>query len=165
MPEINIDEIMQQIRAEIKEKGLDSSMLSFDDVPFERETGHTETTFSLPSLTQSAEYLNVRNQIEPYKPIDGNPIVVFVKKVIRKLMKFYIMPVVTEQNALNYHCSNAVSQVSAYMNRNAGVDIVALAAEVEELKLIQAGNKKEIAALRERVDLLTAENDALRQRR
>ena len=48
---------MQQIRAEIKEKGRDSSMLSFEDVPFEREVSHAESEFRLPSLQQSAEYL------------------------------------------------------------------------------------------------------------
>ena len=66
---INVDEIVSQIRAEIKEKGLEASMLSFEDVPFEREAGHVENHFELSSLVQSAEYMNARNQIEPYKEI------------------------------------------------------------------------------------------------
>lgn len=154
---------MQQIRNEIKEKGLDSSMLSFEDVPFEREVSHAESEFRLPSLQQSAEYLNIRNQIEPYKPINGNPVTVFIKKVIRKLMKFYIMPVITEQNALNHHCANAVQQVTSYVSANADVDLQALAAKVQELELKQAANRQEIAALQRRVEALAAENKALRQ--
>lgn len=160
---INVDEIMQQIRAEIKEKGLNSSMLSFEDVPYDKEISHAEYEFRLTSLLQSAEYLNIRNQIEPYKPVAGNPIAVFVKKVIRKLVKFYILPIVTEQNALNYHCANAVQQLSCYVGANAEVDLTALMAKVEELELIQAANRKEIAALQSRIDALTEENKSLRQ--
>ena len=71
---INVDEIVSQIRAEIKEKGLESSMLSFEDVPFDKEVSHSESHFELSSLVQSVDYVNARNQIEPYKEITGNPI-------------------------------------------------------------------------------------------
>ena len=145
---IDVDEIMQQIRAEIKEKGLDSSMLSFEDVPFDKEVSHADSEFRIGSLLQSAEYLNIRNQIEPYKPITGNPVAVFVKKVIRKLVKFYFLPVITEQNALNHHTANAVQQLSSYVSADSAVDVKSLEAKVEEMELILAANKKEIEALR-----------------
>lgn len=155
---IDVDEIMQQIRAEIKEKGLDSSMLSFEDVPFDKEVSHADSEFRIGSLLQSVEYLNIRNQIEPYKPITGNPAAVFVKKVIRKLVKFYFLPVITEQNALNHHTANAVQQLSSYVSADSAVDVKALEAKVEEMELILAANKKEIEALRSQLSALTEEN-------
>lgn len=160
---INVDEIVNQIRAEIKEKGLEPSMLSFEDVPFDKEVSHTETHFELSSLVQSADYMNARNQIEPYKEISGNPISVFIKKVIRKLVKFYIMPIMTEQNALNYHCANAVNQVSCYVQDNSKIDLVQLASKVDELELRLTATKLETDSLRTQVKALKAENARLKK--
>ncbi|MGN0677189.1 MAG: hypothetical protein ACI4K5_05535 [Ruminococcus sp.] len=160
---INVDEIVNQIRAEIKEKGLEPSMLSFEDVPFDKEVSHTETHFELSSLVQSADYMNARNQIEPYKEISGNPISVFIKKVIRKLVKFYIMPIMTEQNALNYHCANAINQVSCYVQSNSKVDIEQLASKVDELELKLTATKLETDSLRTQVKALKAENARLKK--
>ncbi len=160
---INVDEIVNQIRAEIKEKGLEPSMLSFEDVPFDKEVSHTETHFELSSLVQSADYMNARNQIEPYKEISGNPISVFIKKVIRKLVKFYIMPIMTEQNALNYHCANAINQVSCYVQNNSEIDVVQLASKVDELELKLTATKLETDSLRTQVKALKAENARLKK--
>jgi len=160
---INVDEIVNQIRAEIKEKGLEASMLSFEDVPFDKETSHTENHFELSSLVQSADYMNARNQIEPYKEISGNPIIVFIKKIIRKLVKFYIMPIMTEQNALNYHCANAVNQISCYVEQNSQINITQLASKVDELELKLTATKLETDSLRTQVKALKAENARLRK--
>lgn len=160
---INVDEIVNQIRAEIKEKGLESSMLSFEDVPFDKEVSHTETHFELSSLVQSADYMNTRNQIEPYKEISGNPISVFIKKIIRKLVKFYIMPIMTEQNALNYHCANAVNQISCYVQNNNKIDVAELASKVDELELRLTATKLETDSLRTQVKALKAENARLKK--
>ncbi len=165
MQNINTEEIMKQIRAEIKEKGLDSSMLSFEEIPFAQEVSHADGSFQLSSLKQSAEYLSIRNQIEPYKPIEGNFLVVFIKKVIRKLVKFYIMPIMTEQNALNLHTANAVQQVSHYIqDRQASdnIDIAALVSRIDELEAKQAANKQEMIALRTQIKALQAENQELK---
>ncbi len=160
---INVDEIVSQIRAEIKEKGLESSMLSFEDVPFDKEVSHSESHFELSLLVQSADYVNARNQIEPYKEITGNPITVFIKKVIRKLIKFYIMPIMTEQNALNYHCANAVNQLSCYVQNNSQVDVLKLAEKVDALELKLTATKLETDSLRTQVKALKAENAVLKK--
>jgi len=165
MQSINTEEIMSQIRAEIKEKGLDSSMLSFEEIPFSPEVSHADNTFQPVSLRQSAEYLSIRSQIEPYKPIEGNFLVVFIKKVIRKLVKFYIMPIMTEQNALNLHTANAIQQVNNYLTDRAEtdkIDIPSLVSRIEELELRQASNKQEMNALRSQIKALQAENQKLR---
>lgn len=146
MQDINTEDIMEQIRSRIKEKGFDYSLLSFDDVPTEPEISHAEKTFQLASLQQSAEYLNIRNQIEPYKPIEGNFLVVFIKKVIRKLMKFHLMPIITEQNALNLHTANAVNQMQCYIQEQQKKDISALISRIDALevqvKTLQEENKE-----------------------
>ncbi len=165
MQTINTEEIMNQIRAEIKAKGLDSSMLSFEEIPFAPEVSRADSQFQPESLRQSAEYLSIRNQIEPYKPIEGNFLVVFIKKVIRKLVKFYIMPIMTEQNALNLHTANAVQQMQNYIRGRQDadqVDMTALISRIDELEARQAANKQEMAALRSQIKALQAENQELK---
>ncbi len=165
MPEnnvINVDEIMEQIRAEIKSKGLDSSMLSFEDVPFDKETAASDVEFSPALLKQSMDYLGARNQLEPYKQLTGNPVTVFIKKVIRKLLKFYIVPLVTEQNAVNYHTSNAVRQLGSYVSGGNGID--ELTQRIEMLELRQDEYRRETDALRKKLNALAEENKALREK-
>lgn len=153
MQTINTEEIMRQIRAEIKEKGLDSSMLSFAEIPCTQEVSHTDGNFHAASLQQSAEYLHMRSQIEPYKPIEGNFLVIFIKKVIRKLVKFYLMPIITEQNALNLHTANAVSQVSQYIQDESTSDH-ALLTRIAELEAKQEISRQEINALKSQISAL-----------
>lgn len=154
MQNINTEEIMKQIRAEIKEKGLDSSMLSFEEIPFQQEVSHAAQNFQLASLQQSADYLNIRNQIEPYKPLEGNFLVVFIKKVIRKLVKFYLLPIITEQNALNLHTANAVNQLNLYVQEQQKT--------ITALETKQEVYRQEIDALRTQIKALQKENQELK---
>ncbi|MDE6657835.1 MAG: hypothetical protein K2J88_04550 [Oscillospiraceae bacterium] len=166
--QINIDEIMQQIRTEIKQKGYNNSMLDFEEIPFAQEISHAENHFQLASLQQSAEYLNIRNQIEPYKPVEGNFLVVWIKKILRKLIKFYIMPIMTEQNALNLHTANSVNQIQQYIISKSDSDqinLTELVSRIETLELKQSANKQEIQALRSQIKALTAENEQLRRKK
>ncbi len=154
MQNINTEEIMKQIRAEIKEKGLNSTMLSFEEIPFQQEVSHAEPNFQLASLQQSAEYLNIRNQIEPYKPLEGNFLVVFIKKVIRKLVKFYIMPIMTEQNALNLHTANAIHQMHLYIEEQQK--------KISDLETKQESQRQELQALKTQIKALQKENQELK---
>ncbi len=142
MQEINTEEIMKQIRKEIQEKGLTEEMLSFEEIPYAEEKFSVQGNFQLQSLQQSAEYLSVRNQIQAEKPIEGNFLVVWVKKLIQKLLKFYILPVMTEQNALNLHTANAVQQISQYIQET----------------------EQERQELKQEIELLKKENQELREK-
>lgn len=166
---VNVEEIMREIRAEIKEKGLDSSMLSFEDVPMDgahavpAAVSPTGAGFDIAVLNDCAGYLEAHDQIDPYKPIAGNPVFVFVKKVIRKLLKFYMVPIISEQNAINRQVTNAVRQMSLYAGGNdRDINTAELMARLEELELRQEANKKEIEALRKQVAVLSEENKSLK---
>ena len=100
---INIEEIMSEIKRNIKEQGLTSDMLSFEDVPFNK-------TAQSGSAPEALDYLTSHYYIQPYKEIQGNPVKVFVKKVLRKLVTFYVAPIVFEQNDFN---ANAVTVMKA----------------------------------------------------
>lgn len=164
---IDIDQIMQEIRQEIKEKNLDHAILDFEEIPFTPEISQAENQFQCSSLQQSTEYLNIRNQIDPYKPIEGNFLIRLIKKVLRKLMIFYIMPIMTEQNALNLHTANAIHQTNQYIlsrTESDQVNLAELISRMDALELKQAANRQEIQALRSQIRTLSAENEKLRRK-
>ena len=140
---INIEEIMSEIKRNIKEQGLTADMLSFEDVPFNK-------TAQSGSAPEALDYLTSHYYIQPYKEIQGNPVKVFVKKVLRKLVTFYVAPIVFEQNDFN---ANAVTVMKALSDGK----IEDLSNKVETLELAQ----KELMI---RLDKLERENAELRGR-
>ena len=140
---INIEEIMAEIKRNIKEQGLTADMLSFEDVPYKK-------TAQGGSAAEAMDYLTSHYYIQPYKELKGNPIKVFIKKTLRKLMKFYIEPVVFEQNDFN---ANAVT-VMRSLSDGKTAD---LTSKVETLELAQ----KELII---RLDKLERENNELRSK-
>ena len=116
-------------------------MLSFEDVPFKK-------TAQGGSASEALDYITSHYYIQPYKELKGNPVKVFIKKVIRKLVKFYVEPVVFEQNDFN---ANAVTVMKS-LSEGQAAD---LSGKVETLELAQ----KELLI---RLDKLERENKELR---
>ena len=139
---INIEEIMAEIKQSIKEQGLTADMLSFEDVPYKKNA-------QSGSASEAHDYVSTHYYIQPYKELQGNPVKVFIKKVIRKLTKFYVEPVVFEQNDFN---ANAVTVMKS-LSESGSAD---LGGRVETLEL---ANKELII----RLDKLERENAELRR--
>ena len=114
---VNTEEIMAQIRQDIRDKGLTSDMLSFDDIPYRARM-----------LWLKAHYY-----IQPYKQLAGNAVSVVAKKIVRKMAKFYVEPVVFEQNDFN---ANMVSVAESLTESNRKLErrIEALERENAELR-------------------------------
>ncbi|WP_028514224.1 hypothetical protein [Ruminococcus flavefaciens] len=140
---INIEEIMAEIKQKIKEQGLTVDMLSFEDVPYKKNA-------QSGSASEALDYISTHYYIQPYKELQGNGIKVFFKKVLRKLMKFYVEPVVFEQNDFN---ANAVTVIKS-LTENKSAD---MSSKVEAMELAH----KELMI---RLDKLERENAELRSR-
>ena len=140
---INIEDIMAEIKQKIKDQGLTADMLSFEDVPYKK-------TAQGSSLPDALDYITSHYYIQPYKELKGNPVKVFIKKVIRKMVKFYVEPVVFEQNDFN---ANAVTVMKSLTDSKSSD----LSGRVETLEL---ANKELLI----RLDKLERENNELRSR-
>ena len=140
---INIEEIMAEIKQNIKDQGLTADMLSFEDVPYKKNA-------QSGSASEALDYISTHYYIQPYKELQGNGIKVFFKKVLRKLMKFYVEPVVFEQNDFN---ANAVTVIKS-LTENKSAD---MSSKVEAMELAH----KELMI---RLDKLERENAELRSR-
>lgn len=106
---IDIEEIMGKIRKEIKEKGYKNEDLSFDDI--ELITSHASG--GADSYEESIEYIGSSFHIQTFFPLEGNPLAVFVKKVIRKLTFFYVNPISDQQTAFNVHLVRIINEQKA----------------------------------------------------
>lgn len=146
---VDIDKIMSEIRQKIKDEGLTSSMLSFEEMPLDKPSSELDIDYNPYILKQSAELLCSQNQLTPNKPIEGNPIVRLIKKVIRKLTQFYVVPIVLEQNTLNFHYANAVSQLYCFAR-----ETEKLSEKISELENQHLMDEKRIAELESRLNEL-----------
>jgi len=100
---INIQRVLSDIRLEIAAKGLRNTVLPFEEVhasPFEAVTSYDPARFS-----QLVSDMDRQKQVRAYRKLRSNriigPAIIFVKKIIRKMSKFYIEPIVEDQNAFN----------------------------------------------------------------
>ena len=135
--EINIEEIMNEIRQNIKERGYDKEPLSFEDVAMSEPAVSEDTHFSMTEFLTELNYMN-RNCCNSLNvPVESrNSIGVFVKKMIRKCTRFIVFPIVNFQNAYNVSNVRCINQLKEYVVLMEGYTkrIEQLEKEVEELK-------------------------------
>lgn len=139
---INIEEIMADIKREIKEKGLTNDMLSFEEVPYRKSQAGG-------SPEEALEYVTSNYYIQPYKELNGNPLKVLFKKIVRKVAKFYVEPVVMEQNDFNTNVAVVLKDLSERDEAKMLSRMEAIELENKELML--------------RLDKLEHENNELRE--
>jgi hypothetical protein len=110
MDNINTEEIMAQIKQEIKEQELTSDMLSFEDIPYRKPAQNG-------SADETMAWLDSHHYVQPYKQLSGNPVSVFGKKTVRKLTKFYIEPIASEQSDINANVVDMLRYLTAENKR------------------------------------------------
>ncbi len=134
MESINIEQIMEEIRAEIKEKGYKESDLSFRDIPirdnFEMEIGPYDRKDCIDALmmmsNSSTHDINIA--------VSGHStFALFIKKTIRKMTKFLFYPVLTLQNEYNLNNVRFCMQIKAHMEE-LEEELKKKEMEIEELK-------------------------------
>ncbi len=157
---INIEEIMSEIRQKIKDQNLTADMLSFEDVPYKKASQTANNPdVTLGEADAALAYVNAHTYIQPYKELQGNPIAVFIKKIIRKLTKFYVEPVVFEQNDFNANAAavlNALKNAAGSRKNEDEISTDDVMSRIEVLEL----NQKNLSA---QIEALEKENRALRQ--
>lgn len=98
---------MSEIKRKIAEKGIHGDIPDFEKVPYEKTDG---TDFS-DNPDRAVNCMKARSYVQPYSEINGNKLAVFTKKFIRRMIKFYTEPVISQQNAFNMSAVTALSSV------------------------------------------------------
>jgi hypothetical protein len=113
MTDINVEQIMQEIREEIKEKGYKPSDLSFTDIAVKEV--HVEETYNAQQLQEALQAAKTFVRVDYYKPIDGKGPKAITKKMIRKMLKPLLFPLCQEQEQYNVNAVQTMNQMYQYM--------------------------------------------------
>lgn len=135
--EINIEEIMKEIRQNIKDRGYDKEPLSFEEIVMSKPAIQSDGNYNAEDFMQELDYLN-RNWCNLFpSPVNGrNPVAVMIKKIVRRLTNFIVFPLVNFQNAYNASNIRCLNQVKEYMAEleDYKTRIEQLEKEIEQIK-------------------------------
>ena len=101
---ISLKQIMEEVRADIPE---------FTVLPL----GLVEqiAPFDMQAFLESVQLAQAYSRVEQYAPIGGNPVVRFIKRIVRKMTNFITTPLVESQNAFNAAVMQSVGQARDYI--------------------------------------------------
>lgn len=116
--DINIEKIMMEIREAIKSKNYDNLPVRFDDVCLRIDKKQTD--FNINHFNESVNYLNNKYHVVAYRNIMSRngllgKFIIFVKKILRKSIKFYIEPIVDSQNEFNASVAQSINEIRRYV--------------------------------------------------
>lgn len=114
---VDVEAIMAEIREKIKERGYTQEMLSFDeavaDADIQNGVSGENMIYSEGELNQFIHFARASHNIPYYEPIPGNKLKVFIKRVIRKIMAFQMLPLRERQNHFNYYTIQCIRLLDA----------------------------------------------------
>lgn len=111
MAKINIEEIMEEIRQEIKNKGISEDLLEFSDPSL---AGLSVPIFCKQEMMADLQAVNESYYVDPVRPL-GSGVKGAIKKILRRCMLFYVKPMVEEQNLYNINVMDTLKQMYAYV--------------------------------------------------
>ena len=129
--DINIELIMQEIKAGIKEKGYTNDLLSFNDIVVDTSTMNV-SKFDKISFNEEIYTVNHTWNVQAYRVINGSKIALFFKKVMRKMVYFFVEPIVLEQDGFNASIVRLMNQMNCYVDETKEQNL-ALKKQVEDL--------------------------------
>lgn len=116
MQEINVEQIMEEIRAEIKAKGYKASDLNFED-EWDITSISKQKNETLNRLNDLLAQIESTKELHYYSEIKGFFIKRFIKRFTRKMVKFLIFPIVEEQNRFNNNVYNYCKEIIAVLSK------------------------------------------------
>ena len=114
--DINVEEIMAEIREEIRQKGYKAQDLSFVDQAQLAKEG----TADMKDGTEIENLLDVMDRIYNipfYRHLTGGRLKVFVKRAIRKSVSFLLIPMSDSQNEFNRETLEAFRYLLAIVKK------------------------------------------------
>lgn len=119
---INTEEIMAKIQDRIKERGYTDLDLKFDDVSAGGYDKYEKPEYSHDELSNEIYYADSSKGVDYLQPMDGSGLKLAIKKIIRKLCKPAVAPMVESQNLFNGATARALAQIDAYITEQEGGD-------------------------------------------
>lgn len=169
---IDVTKIMEEIREDIEKRGLRDEVLSFEEIPMPQQVAAVDGglgPFDRDDFMDSNMYMNRCYRIQTWHPIRSARIlgflIVFFKKIIRKMIRFFIDPIVNDQNDFNANTTRSMNQVRNYMKENTET-VMKTSDDMNSLRLRMetvSREMEEMRALRLRVDELSEKVERLEE--
>ena len=137
---MSVTEKISLLEQEIKKSGIMcdvahmNQVVKFNGMPSvegQEKSGNVKVDGSAGQLQQEITYLKQTSYISAYRPLYScrpiiGSVIVFVKKVIRKLVKFYVEPITFDQSDRNAHMARALELLQEQLQKQTE--------EIEQLK-------------------------------
>jgi len=141
MNEINVEKIMDEIRAQIPGQEEGWAALRFEDIPMAdvAENGG-EKTFDRRELDKSLAAASGREQLAFFRSIPGGRVKGLAKRAVRKLIRFCVEPICLDASAFHQSVLSALQNLRRFVgemltqNKRRDAEIALLRAEVKELR-------------------------------
>ena len=99
--------ITQTLNQNKENRGMKKNPINFNDIYMNVDIDDFDVNGSSEA---SLEALKSNYSLNVYEPITGNPLKVFLKKVIRKANSFLLVPLATKQSDFNHDILNYLSK-------------------------------------------------------
>lgn len=110
MNSINIEEIMREIRNEISEKSYTEDNIDFEDII---NKSSNECLYNELEWNENLYMMNRTNEIAYYKELPKG-IKSFIKRIIRKMATFLMLPIVEQQSSYNAYTVRCMNQLDLF---------------------------------------------------
>lgn len=142
---VDVQKIMEEIKAEIAAKGLANDIPAFEDT-VSLGCG-SNASVDLSALKRELAYLR-QHEVHYYRDITSyhpwlTPIVRFVKRVIRKLCKFLGEPMVEEVNEYHRHVAKTIEHIIKALEQQP--NLTAMSEDPLENRVLEARKYKQLA--------------------
>ncbi len=128
--EINADVIMKEIRQNIENRGYAKDPISFEEVEMKRSALEINGKFDWDEFIYELEFLNDNCTNSFHLPVTAKKsFFSIIKKVICKMIKFIVVPVLDFQNAYNVSNLRCMCQINEYIS-----DMEKYKARIEQLE-------------------------------
>ena len=141
MNEINVEKIMNEIRAQIPAQESDWATLRFEDIPLENAgEGSGTSAFEKRNFEKAVSALAAAEQVTFFHPIPGGKVKRFVKRVLRKLIRFCVEPICQDISAFHALLLRVFRELRCFVtetvaqNRRRDVELEQLRRETEALR-------------------------------
>lgn len=132
---INVEKMVEEIKAGIVRDYTPQEILAFEPVSFSASLVYADPG-SVPNEAFLEERLTAclnDRQVAWDRPIAKGPFASFVMKAMRRLMRFFIVPIVEDQNRLNIEMVDVLLQMKLLLDEQ-GKQIEGMAQRISTLE-------------------------------
>lgn len=111
---VNVEEIMKEIRRKIAMEEEAREVPTFDSIPIrgeEAKLAKSQENLDWPIFLNSLKYINLNYDIPYYWSFGPNSFKTFCKRVVRKIVKCIILPILSKQNQINAYTVRCINQL------------------------------------------------------